>query len=300
MNRPISVVVPARNADSTIGATLGRLAEECEPGDEVIVIDDGSTDATAAIAGRQGALVISSPTPCCVGAARNRGWELAGNETVVFLDADALLEPGWRAGLARAVEEFPASVIGCARTLTGRSRWSWVAQLQVGTVWLARGAPRKVKALPSFCLAVPSRLPVRWDESFGGEDGLFAADVLKAGFDLVFDPRFQATHVEYRDTFEQLRAWQRRFAYGMARCGAVQREGLHKRLLSRLPLHYFALARLPAMYLRLREHDELRRRFLSLLPWMAIAEWTLGWSALRYCIRRPPLRSQLPAASAAS
>ena len=62
-------------------------------------------------------------------------------------------------------------------------------------------------------------------------------------------------------------------------------------MLSRVPVHYFVLLRLPAIYRRLDSDPELRRRFVSLLPRMAVAEWTLGFSALRYVVRRPALRT---------
>jgi glycosyltransferase involved in cell wall biosynthesis len=289
----ISVVIPARNAGRTIGMSLQRLRAELEPDDELFVIDDGSTDETASVAGALGAHVISTGTGGgSVGRARNLGWDAATRPHVVFLDADALVEDGWRRGVARATEEFAGSAIGCARGLVGRNAWSWVAQLQVGTPWLATGSPRQVRTLPSFCLVVPRELPVRWDATFGGEDGLFAADLLACGLTLVFDPRFAAQHEEYRDTFAQVRAWHRRLVYGMARCGPVQREGLHKRVLSRVPIHFFLLARLPRVYMRLREVDGARRLFVRLLPWLIVAEWSLGVAALRYAAtRRPPLRT---------
>jgi len=288
----ISVVVPARDARRTLPELLDRLARELTGADEVIVVDDGSTDGTAEAARAAGVRVVATGGDGgSVGRARNMGWDAAANATVVFLDADAYVAAGWRAGVDRALAEFAGAVVGCARGLTGRNRWSWVAQLQVGTPWLPQGTPRRVQSLPSFCLLVPRDLPVRWDTTFGGEDGLFAADVLATGRELVFDPRFHAVHAEYRDTFGQVRAWQRRLAYGMARCAPVHREGVYKRVLWRVPVHYFVLLRLPRMYARLTADAELRSRFVRLLPWLVVAEWSLGVAALRYTVRRPPLRA---------
>jgi hypothetical protein len=133
-------------------------------------------------------------------------------------------------------------------------------------------------------------MTVRWDESYGGEDGLFSADAIAAGFELVFDPRFHAYHDHARESFASLRSQQQRLAFGLARIGAVQREGWHKRLLARVPLHYFALLRLPVIYRRLGAVPDLRARFVRLLPRMVVAEWTLGASALRYAVDRPAVR----------
>ena len=284
-----SVVIPAYNAERTLRRALTALASEKRSGTTVIVVDNGSNDATADVARTFGATVLRVEPAGMVGRARNCGWDVASGDYVVFLDADALVGPGWADGLCRAVAEYPGAVIGCARKLVGRNSWSWVAQLQVGSPWIARGVPRRARQLPSFCLAVPRGAPVRWAEDFGGEDAIFAADALRAGLELVFDPRFYAVHDEYRETFGDVRRWQRRFTYGKARCGPLQSEGSYKNLLSRVPLHYFFLIRLPVIYRRLRNDRELRSNFLRYLPQMIVAEWALGLSALRFVFRRPPL-----------
>jgi glycosyltransferase involved in cell wall biosynthesis len=260
--------------------------------DEVIVVDDGSTDRTAEIATRLGARVVSARGAGSAGGARNLGWDEAKGVVVLFLDSDAVPAPGFAAGLARALVEFPGAIVGCARTFTARTSWGWVAHLQSETPYLPLGEPRTTSFVSSYCMAVPRTAPLRWDESYGGEDGVFCVDALDAGFELVFDPRFHAVHEHDRNTFADLRRQQRRLAYGLARLGPVQREGRRKRILSRVPVHYFVLVRLVPIYRRLRGYPELRARFWRLFPHMVVAEWTLGASALRYVLRRPPLRGQ--------
>jgi glycosyltransferase involved in cell wall biosynthesis len=286
----VSVVIPAYNAARTIGAVLHALASQSEPVDEIVVVDDNSSDETGAIASAAGALVVRSEGTSYAGGARNRGWDTASGDVVVFLDSDAVPAPGWGAGLRRALSEFPGALVGCARTFDARTPWGWVAHLQCETPYLPLGEPRRVRFLSSYCLAVPRDAPLRWDESYGGEDGLFSADALAAGRELVFDPRFHAYHDHARESFASLRSQQRRLAFGLARIGSVQREGLHKRVLARVPFHYFALVRLPVIYRRLATLPELRARFVRLLPRLVVAEWTLGASALRYAVRRPAVR----------
>jgi glycosyltransferase involved in cell wall biosynthesis len=288
----VSVVIPAYNAERTLGAVIGAL-EEQEPGpSEIIVVDDGSTDRTSEIASELGAKVIGSDGSRFAGGARNRGWDVATGDVVVFLDSDAIPAPGWCEGLARALAEFPGAIIGSGRTFKARSRWGWVTHLQFETPYLPQGEPRPVGFVSSYCMAVPREAPLRFDLSYGGEDGVLCADAHAAGIPIVFDPRFHAVHDDDRETFERLRRLQRRRAYALARLGPVQRETPRKRLTSALPIHYFALLRLPRIFWRLRALPELRSRFLRLLPLMIVAEWTLGASASRYVLRRPAVRGQ--------
>jgi hypothetical protein len=193
----------------------------------------------------------------------------------------------------RAAREFPGAIVGCARRFAPVTAWSWVAHLQIETPFLERGRPRDVRFVSSYCMLVPRTLDLRFDESYGGEDAVFSADALARGIRLVFDPRYAALHDHDRDTFAKLCRQQSRTAFAAARVGAVQREGLSKRITSRVPLHYFALLRLPVIYRRLDEDPQLRRRFVRLLPLMAVGEWTLGAYAVRYAVQpRPRLRDQ--------
>jgi glycosyltransferase involved in cell wall biosynthesis len=289
----VSVVIPAFNAERTLPAVLAALAADPQAPDEVIVVDDHSTDRTAEIALAQGARVVEGRGVGYAGGARNRGWDAAAGDVVVFLDSDAVPLPGFGAGVRRAAAEFPGAIVGCARRFAPHTAWSWVAHLQIETPYLERGRPRDVRFVSSYCMLVPRALDLRFDESYGGEDAVFSADALARGIRLVFDPRYAALHDHDRDTFAKLRRQQARVAFAAARIGTVQQEGVSKRISSRVPLHYFALLRLPVIYRRLDEDPQLRRRFVRLLPLMAVGEWTLGAYAVRYAVRpRPRLRDQ--------
>jgi glycosyltransferase involved in cell wall biosynthesis len=97
----VSVVIPARDAAATIGATLAGLMAQDRPPDEVIVVDDGSADATVALA--EATPIVSAVvrgTGEGPGAARNAGAAAATGDVLAFLDADCEPQPGWlRAGL---------------------------------------------------------------------------------------------------------------------------------------------------------------------------------------------------------
>jgi glycosyltransferase involved in cell wall biosynthesis len=83
----ISVVLPAKNEAEGLRRTLPGLRGLLQ-GAEIIVVDDGSTDATAQVARDNGATVLSSPYSMGNGAAIKRGARAARGEIIVFLDAD--------------------------------------------------------------------------------------------------------------------------------------------------------------------------------------------------------------------
>ena len=269
---------------------LASLAEQAHTPLEVIVVDDSSSDGTAAVARAHGARVIQVDGRRFAGGARNAGWEVATGELIVFLDADATPAADWSVAILNAADEFPGAIIGCARTFSADSAWGWVAHLQVESPYLARGAPRDVPFVSAFCMALPRAVRLRWDESYGGEDAFFLADARNAGVRVVFDPRIVAAHEHERSTFADLRGQQRRLAYGLARATRAGLLPRNRRFFTRVPLHYLLLLRLPGIYRRLAPDAELQRRFVSLLPRLAVAEWTLGASALRYALAPPSPR----------
>ncbi|MEP6690223.1 MAG: glycosyltransferase [Gemmatimonadaceae bacterium] len=92
----LSVIVPAHNAGSVLARCLEAIMESDLPRGcrEVIVVDDGSTDRTATIAARYAdAVVRLTGSPRGPAYARNRGFEAARGECLVFIDADICVHP---------------------------------------------------------------------------------------------------------------------------------------------------------------------------------------------------------------
>lgn len=114
-----SVVIPLYNKEREIGATLDSVLAQVLRPDEVIVVDDGSTDGGAAIvaayAEKHSFITLFSQPNAGVAAARNKGISMASLPYVSFLDADDIWGAGYLETVARYICEYP----GCGMYCTG-------------------------------------------------------------------------------------------------------------------------------------------------------------------------------------
>jgi glycosyltransferase involved in cell wall biosynthesis len=120
----VSVVVPARNAESSLPRLLAALAgQTLDTGDyETIVVDDDSRDRTAALAEAGGARVVRTPRRRGSYAARNLGLDAARASVIAFTDADCLPAPDWlERGLAGLEREGVDLVSGRVEMTLGPS-----------------------------------------------------------------------------------------------------------------------------------------------------------------------------------
>ncbi|MFL5887271.1 MAG: glycosyltransferase family A protein [Thermoleophilaceae bacterium] len=90
----VSVVIPVHDGERYLAEAIDSVLAQRACALEVVVVDDGSSDASAAIAARYGPPVcVHSQAAAGAGAARNRGIELTHGAFVAFLDADDLWRP---------------------------------------------------------------------------------------------------------------------------------------------------------------------------------------------------------------
>ena len=89
----VAVIIPVYNSSWLLGDTLFALSQGTRLPDELIVVDDESTDDSASIAERYGARVVVMPRNVGPGACRNQGALLSHSDILIFLDADTCVHP---------------------------------------------------------------------------------------------------------------------------------------------------------------------------------------------------------------
>ena len=135
----ISVILPAKNEADGLRRTLPAL-RSLLPEAEVIVVNDGSIDETAAVAVSQGAKVLSSPYSMGNGAAIKRGARAASGDVLVFMDADGQHDPAHIPALLARLGHGYDMVVG-ARDWAGQAGvsrgaanafYNWLASRMTG------------------------------------------------------------------------------------------------------------------------------------------------------------------------
>jgi poly-beta-1,6-N-acetyl-D-glucosamine synthase len=242
---PLTVIVPAYNEAASIGDTVASLLAQTARPHEIIVVDDGSTDATGDIARSYGVTVIRPPqnTGSKAGA-QNFALSLVATEFVMAIDADTTLAPNAIELLAHA---FDDPEIGAA--------CGFVIPRHVDTVW-ERG--RYIEYLFAFtfykrvqdhygrplissgCFSMYRTDVLRaqsgWPTRTLAEDMDLTWSLYQAGYGVRFVPEALSYPIEphsFGFLAKQLRRWSH---------GFVQNVTLHWRGVSRIPYLRSAIA----------------------------------------------------------
>ncbi|HEO70423.1 MAG TPA: glycosyltransferase [Candidatus Hydrogenedentes bacterium] len=193
-----SVIIPAYNAETTLGACLDACLAQTRPADEVMVVDDGSADGTARIAAARGVHCIrqhnSGPA-----AARNCGARETRGDVLVFTDADCVPARTWLEELAAGFDEGVGAVGG---TYALGNPESWLARMVHAEIAERHASlGDEVDFLGSFNVAYRREAFDRvggFDESFraaSAEDNDLAYRLDDAGYALRFRHKACVAHI---------------------------------------------------------------------------------------------------------
>jgi O-antigen biosynthesis protein len=131
----VSIVIPCHNAEPYLAQTIGSALDQSVPPDQIVIVDDGSTDGSLAVAQRMaascGPLVrVYSERSGNASRTRNIGASLATGDAVLFLDADDVLGTNALEALVAALAAAPGGVAACP----------WQRLVLDGRKWVSRPA----------------------------------------------------------------------------------------------------------------------------------------------------------------
>jgi len=201
MEALVSIIMPVYNTAAYLEESVGSVLAQEHRNWELLMVDDGSTDASGKLCDRLAAgdsrIRVIHQENAGVSAARNRGLEEAGGDYICFLDSDDLLDPAYLAWFLRKKEESGADYICCGH---GEKR-------EEAVHWGDQPAPRPLMEAEEFvCLSLEDRLKlplVCWswlfpkeklkDHTFEkgiafGEDTLFVLSLLARGGRVYYEP----------------------------------------------------------------------------------------------------------------
>jgi mycofactocin system glycosyltransferase len=213
----VTFVVPVRDG----GPEISRLVEQLVPYGTAVVVDDRSTDDSAARARAAGATVVANAEEAGPGGARNTGWRLAATEFVAFIDADCQVEGDWARPLAGLLAADPelALVAPRVRGIPGTrtlARWERDhSALDMGAGGGLVGPGRSVAFVPSAALVARRSALVELDgfaaELRFGEDVDLCWRAVAAGHRVRYTPEVCVHHPPRRTLTARVR---QRFEYG--------------------------------------------------------------------------------------
>ena len=161
MTPVVSVVVPVFNGAATVGDCVRSLAGQSLDAEryEVIVVDDGSADDSAAVAREAGATTVVRRPHEGRCAARNAGWQAASAPWVAFVDADGVPARTWLAALVDRVSASGERVLGAAGLTLGHGSSTPPARYcdLVGSLDAERHLAHPVFPFPPSCNVVYRR-----------------------------------------------------------------------------------------------------------------------------------------------
>lgn len=196
----VAVIIPAYNCEKTIARAIQSLLAQSVLPDEIIVVDDGSTDGTAAaikVFPKVSYLFQKNSGPA---AARNRGGFSARSDVILFTDSDCVPQKDWVEVMMRHFEDLGVSVV-CGSYGIANPESLLAKGIHDEIMYRHRYLmPKYPRAFGSYNFGIRRDLFVQlkgFDETYphaSGEDNDLSYRILKMGNKILFEPRSLVDH----------------------------------------------------------------------------------------------------------
>ncbi len=215
-----SIYIPCYNAAEFLARSVEGLMQQTHRADEMLIVDDGSRDATLEVAARYPVRIVKHEHNRGLAAARNTALREARNDLVAALDADCVPARDWLEKLLPHFEDSRVAgaggrlIEGAHKSLADRWRSAHMPQEWGGA--LIRN-PRFLFGNNAIVRKSVVEAAGGYDESMrtNGEDVDLSSRIRARGFDLVYDPAAGVTHLRHDTTRSILDAYWRWWRFGV-------------------------------------------------------------------------------------
>jgi lipopolysaccharide/colanic/teichoic acid biosynthesis glycosyltransferase/glycosyltransferase involved in cell wall biosynthesis len=226
--KTVSVVVPAFNAAATLDECLTALLNQSAPRSsyEIIVVDDGSLDATADVAlsyGEQGIRLVRQPNQGAAGA-RNTGVAESTGDLLLFTDSDCAPQPDWIEHMVAAFDD--PEVVGAKGTYLTHQRQlvARFVQVEYEDRYDRMRNQERINFVDTYSAGYRRNVFLQ-NEGFDVsarfvEDQEFSFRLAAKGYKLVFVPTAQVFHRHDQDILDYV---ERKFNIGVWKARILQR-----------------------------------------------------------------------------
>jgi cellulose synthase/poly-beta-1,6-N-acetylglucosamine synthase-like glycosyltransferase len=195
-----SVIVPAFNAEKTIGACIESLLAQGQKALEIIVVDDGSADRTLEIIMGFGGVKLVKQNHAGPAVARNRGAKAAKGEIIIFTDSDCIAEPDWLEEMLKPFSDPVVAGVQGRYKCRQREIVARLIQLEIGQRYEKMEGKNSIDFISTYSAAYRKSVFEEFkgfDTSFpmaSGEDTDLSFRVHEAGCKMVFSPKAIVWH----------------------------------------------------------------------------------------------------------
>ena len=196
----ISVIIPVYNGEGIIGRCLESLMMQAKKPDEIILVDDGSSDRTKDVVRKYRDVILLEQMHKGPAAARNFGAKKSKGDILLFTDADCTLHENWVSEMAKPFGDKAIAGVQGRYSTTQKSVMARFVQLEIEDRYDRMKRFKNIDFIGSYSAGYKKDIFIRsggFDETFpvaSGEDPELSFKLAKAGHKMVFNDKAIVYH----------------------------------------------------------------------------------------------------------